>query len=673
MTWIKGNHTVSFGGLWRTEADNIEELQQAQGSDYWSGAWTGLYSPAANTQAPFTGLGEADMALGLVSYLSNQYNRQFFYFRQSEEGLYAQDVWKINPKLTATAGLRWDRWSPYGEANNRLVAVNLATYANQFQVVTPYNTNIHNLPGIPSSVLASWSARGMTYSNAASTGLPGALFPSNNTDFSPRVGAAWMLNNKTVLRGGFGMYYWTMPLSQILQEARTDPPLNLRFANEVSSENGLNSNFGVATVPTRADYVATPGGTATVLTTGIVPIPTGAQEFMGYTTNNWPDARTYEWNLSLQHQFGQSTVLNLTYIGNHATDLEQRFDLNDQEPIYNYALATGQAPPSFLDALRVNPNWSFSYGALNKTGYENDESVQVEIDRHFTKNLGFQWFYVYTRSSNTTDASGFTDGGGDPNNTSGTCSAPQVNELFGLPRGNISYSQLLRLCYYNSTFVPPQRMAWNFVYQLPFGRGQRFGSHIPKALDTVLGGWRRTGIGTWDHGYWTSIDTYGEYEFANPNLNSGQRLRLNYQGQNWLLWFKGNFVPTQASGVNLAQLETLVPANISQQAVHPLGANFDNTLPVHLANGQIAQIPVSGTYNWSPRANILGPPAWNEDLSLMKYVPLGEHARLRVQGDFFKAFNHPSDVSPSADTGLVNLGEQINAARVIQLSAYIEW
>src|SRR5207247_4526103 len=103
--------------------------------------------------------GLADIAVGLPTTLRNQYNRGFYYFRQKEFGLYFHDNWKVTPRLTLDLGVRWDKWTPYSEKQNRLVNLDLDTFANTFQVITPKNVRMEDLPGIPPSVLSSWAAR----------------------------------------------------------------------------------------------------------------------------------------------------------------------------------------------------------------------------------------------------------------------------------------------------------------------------------------------------------------------------------------------------------------------------------------------------------------------------------------------------------------------------------
>jgi len=94
------------------------------------------------------------------------------------------------------------------------------------------------LPGVPPTVLASWAKRGVTWRTANQAGLPSNLIPAENKDFGPRLGVAFRLTNKTSIRGGYGEYFWTMPLSQILQTSRTNPPLNLRYTNPLGTLDG---------------------------------------------------------------------------------------------------------------------------------------------------------------------------------------------------------------------------------------------------------------------------------------------------------------------------------------------------------------------------------------------------------------------------------------------------
>jgi hypothetical protein len=664
VTWNKGNHAIQFGGKYRREWNNIVEFQQYQGSHNFGGGWTALYSPNDDAATPFTGSGFADLLLGLPDYLSNQYNRGFFYFRQSEKGLYFTDRWKASQRLTLTLGLRWDNWTPYREKFNRLVTADTEAVATKFQVLTPGNNQIQNLPGIPPAVLASWSARGLTYTTANAVGYPENLYKPDHNNFGPRVGFAFKLGNKMSLRGGYGEYFWTMPLSQLLQAARTNPPLNLRFDNDYYAKNAT-FNYPLISRPAANDFI----GTATVNTQGVVPISSSAQQIMVWDGRNWKDGRAQSWHVSIERELPFQTALRISYIGEHGRDLEQKFALNSQEAEYNYVNRTKLAPPSNRALLRSNPNWNVA-NAVNRTGYSNSHSGQVELERRFSNGVAFQWFYVFNSAFTTTDAGGFESGNTSINSAGGGGQVPENIQLFGSP--NLSYEDRLRLVYFRSTTVPQHRIRYNAIVDLPFGRGKWIGGDAPGFVNQIIGGWQVAAIGDWRSGLRMSAAS-GLYQFGNITIDADERPEMTIFGLRQRLWFRGDFNPASATNVTGGNLTALVPLDRGQRIARPLGPNFNNQIPITLANGTVRNVPIAELYNYSPRANFFGPGFWNVDMSIFKNFKIREHGNIRFTGDFFNAFNHPVDVNPNTTTGLQNLGVQANGPRTIQLSLRVEW
>jgi hypothetical protein len=678
VTWIKGKHTLKMGFKGRQEYNNVAELQQAEGSHSFYPGWTQLYEPAALGPAPFTGSGFATVLLGLPSYLSNQYNRGYFYFQQKEFGSYIDDTWKLSPRLTVGLGLRWDHWSPYREKYNRLVNLDPLSYAG-FTVISPQNTTIDSLPNIPPGVLASWKLRGLSWVTADSVkGFPSALIPQQWKDFGPRLSAAYQISNKWVLRAGYGMFYWPMPLSQILQSSRGNPPLNLRFANSLADGNGTFPNRSLLIVPTTNDYLPN----ATVNVNGISGISSTSQSIDIFDPHHWADDRMQQWTFTIERELMKNTSLRLSYIGNHGSNLEQQTAWNTATSAWNYQTQTGlqiQPGGAGADLRRVNPNWNGT--VVSHVGYSNSNSFQAEIQRHFSNGLSFQWFYVYDHILTTSDEGGFGDGAGG-------AYLPASNDILGNP--NLSLSQRLKLVYFNSNSVPPQTIKWNGIYELPFGRGKHFASHVSRGMNEIVGGWQVAFIGSWQSGVWMGVPTSNgnnggssinntEWLFRNPSLSSGRRLTLRIFGKNQQLWFAGDFNPASATNVNLGALEALVPVDRTQRALHPLGSDFSNNLPFTLANGQVVQTTLSDNFSWNPQNFMLSPGAWNEDLSVFKYFDIVERVKLRFTADFFNAFNHPVNYLPgltqdlNKTTGLLDLSRQVNDPRIIQFSLRLEF
>ena len=179
------------------------------------------------------------------------------------------------------------------------------------------------------------------------------------------------------MRGAYGEYFWTMPLSQILQSSRNNAPLNLRFTTDVYGKNA-NFNYPLVSRPAAVDIIPD----TKVDTEGIVAISDRPSLATVWDARNWKDGRSQTWHATLEHQFPYATAVRVSYIGSHGSDLEQQFELNTREAEYNYVARTGLAPPSNRDLLRRNKDWTFI--GINRTGYSNTHSGQVEVERRFS-------------------------------------------------------------------------------------------------------------------------------------------------------------------------------------------------------------------------------------------------------------------------------------------------
>jgi hypothetical protein len=140
-----------------------------------------------------------------------------------------------------------------------------------------------------------------------------------------------------------------------------------------------------------------------------------------------------------------------------------------------------------------------------------------------------------------------------------------------------------------------------------------------------------------------------------------QRLEMFINGRTQRLWFRGYFDPTTATGVTGGggNLESLVPADPSQRIAKPLGPNFDNRIPVALADGTTFNADISTVVNPNAKAFYQGPAFFNSDISIYKNFNITERLRARFSADFFNVFNHRNDKPPDQTTGLQDLRVQI--------------
>jgi hypothetical protein len=687
FTWVKGKHTFEVGGAFHLEQNNIQELQQSMGSDNFGGEWTCQFDGISDC-LPDTGEGFSALLLGLPDYLSNQYNRGFFYFRQRYYSWYVNDKWRVTPRLTVNLGVRWDKWTPYREKQNRLVTAPLDSLLNSFQVITPGSHDVSSLPGIPSAVLDSWSNRGLSYSTADAYGYPSNLFAPDNNNFGPRLGAAFKINDKTVVRGSYGVYFWPTPLSQLLQTSRTNPPLNLRFSNQFQGGdvygegNPPDFNWMISNVPTADNFLPN----ASVNTNGVVPLRETAQGIFPYDGRNWQNDRMQNWNFTLERQLPYRSTLRVSYIGNHGSSLDQRVRLNDRMPELAYALSTGEAPASNplyssirTDFLRPNPNWNLNYGYGATNGISNSHLIQAEVEHKYHNGTVFQWYYVYDHGLATTDTGGFSSGNlGGFNSGGGGSDVPENTNLLSQP--SLTFEQLRKLAYNNMTTIPIQHYGWNGLVDLPFGKGKKFLSGAGGALNQLVGGWQVAFIGDWVSGYWQSVNT-GYLQNGDPSLSSGERLIMNYGGKQQELWFAGNLDLSQVSNVDggMQALTNLVGTD-GHKLVQPYGPDCDGNLTgsiavqnVLLPDGSTGcfNAPSGDFFHASPRGSIIGPSAFTMDASIFKNFSIRERLKIRFTADFFNAFNHPTNNNPNSSTGLIDLSTQANQPRLMQFSLHV--
>lgn len=341
-TWVKGEHTLTFGGDFKREDRNTITDQNARGTFTFSGIATSAFN--SNGQPlPNTGLDFADFLLGLPQSSSVQFGGDSTYFRQNAWDLFANDDWRVNPKLTIMFGLRYEYYSPLSEKYGHLVNLDIAP---GFSAVAP--------------VLA--GAVG-PYSGA----FPNSLIEPDRDDWAPRGGLAWKPWEKhsTVVRLGYGIYYNPTALNRLATELSEQPPFAETQTLTTSTAAPLTIQNGLATAPTNA----------TVLNTYAVQ-------------KNYKVGYAQSWSVSVQQNLTRSLFFELSYIGTKGTDL-------DTETVPNRA-ALGTSPLNSQQILPIANAQQFIYDS--SWGNSIYHAGQARIMRRFARNMSFNVIYTFSKS-----------------------------------------------------------------------------------------------------------------------------------------------------------------------------------------------------------------------------------------------------------------------------------
>jgi hypothetical protein len=613
VSWVKGKHTFKFGGEIRMLQFNVRRLQNTSGAFFFDSAQTSSTGGAL-------GVGGNSVASSLFG-LSNTTNLSYGNFsgvRYKDFAMYAQDTYRFSSKLTLNYGLRYDIDLPAAEAFDR------------FSMVDPKlpNPNAGNILGA------------YTYFGSG-TGRNGRKRPQDiyYKALGPRVGFAYSINEKTVVRGGYGIFY------EALKEGSFADQDGLGFFN---SQSVSVTNGGPTQIDNGITHILPPTG----------PFTPGGQNGNGgvitVPANSGRPADIQTWNLDVQRQVMNNLMVSVAYVGSKGTHLPALniipnqvnpsfLTLGSELTMPSSCLAADTCPKSVAAGLTL-PYAGFKgninqllrpfpqYGNFNqednsftpdRTGNSTYNAMQMQVNKRFAQGLSF--LVSYTVSKNITDA----DSAG-----------PGVSGFIGTNSfiGENSYNRKAEKAV--SQLDTPQSLVASFFYELPLGHGKRY-MNEGGVKDRVVGGWYVSGILSYHSGTPTEVygqcqGTAGDILFGGCNTTgAGARVNIvpGVPQTN-----KSNFNPTTTPFWNPA---AFTPA--ANCATSTTTCTFGNE-PRSLAT-----------------ARSFG--GKNEDFTIGKKTRLiGEKAVIDFQASFFNMFNRhiystPSNVfGPTLQTPFIPAG-----------------
>ncbi|HWQ55941.1 MAG TPA: TonB-dependent receptor, partial [Bryobacteraceae bacterium] len=690
FTKITGKHELQFGGHFRIDQLNyMPEQQQIQGNDNFYTFATSLYDPASSRTNPLatslSGHQLANMFLGVANY-GNNFVRGYFYARAKEYAGYFQDNYRVNSRLTLNFGLRWEYWPPYSEKRGVLTSFDPQKKAI---VLGSSVDNLYQLGATMPKIVNTYTQMGAKFMTYDEAGLPRDLMNGNSANFGPRIGFAYRLSegkSPTVLRGGYRISYFPVPLSTWGRRMRMNAPLTAPFLNYMilpeTSPDGI-ANLGLRSVPT---IIAGQNSTKAVTIDSKVSLSRGSAT-VSYFNPDQPDSRPMDWNLTLERQVAHSTVVKASYVGNHVDNLEMYYRYNEAPTTYLWYVNTGLAVPTGeYSAVARRPFDQQVYGTIEeyqKTGWSNYHGMQFEIERRYSNGLAFQVFYNLGNA--------MTAGG-----RSYSAVIYGLNQYLpgAVPTDLQERSRFLN--YQRDTTIPRQRLRWNWVADLPFGKGKRFAGNASGLLDKIVGGWQLTGLGYLRTTDWAlptniyptgdAIELYGEkypiqdcrggtcvsgYLYWNGYIPSNRINSYDADGKpNGVMGVPSDYKPAGAPLIPWGS--TTLPANA------PANTNISsfwgtNTVWVKLKDGSVQRTTYDNNLHPWRQQYFPGPRSWGMDASLVKNVPIHESISLRVSADLFNVLNHPNNSSGITGEGLMVTRTSGVAARELQVGMRLTW
>jgi len=452
-TWIKGHHSLKVGYEYGWLAQAISDFHPKFGSDTYSGQ----FSSAGKTTTP-QAANLADFLFGARNNYSLNAVNEVNYKRFWHMG-YVQDDWKLLPKLTVNAGLRYEFMSPNFEQDNKLLNFD------------PVNQQLlHAGTGTDVNSTAAGHVYKLHYVGGSSL-ADRALVNPDYKDFGPRLGLAYQVLPGTVVRGGYGISYAylfrfggegllayngpdnysaTLPVNQtpsqgICTSLTEDPTTCFR-----RTQDGYQTNFAGPT-----NFTTTRAQTR-------------------YTPKDFKNGYVQAYHVSVQQQLPKDATLEVSYVGNHAVHIATLEDTN-QARLCTAAEISGGACVSTGTASLLNrrPIQNFT-DILTETnaGFLVYNSLQTKLERRFKNGLFLINSFTWSRGINNSSA--------DLEANNGDGAVTNIADPAG-DRGPSGYNQPLN----DTTSV---------IADLPFGHGRRYGSNAPAWQQQLLGGWQLTGI-----------------------------------------------------------------------------------------------------------------------------------------------------------------------------------
>jgi outer membrane receptor protein involved in Fe transport len=437
LSWNHGRQSFKFGASLYLPMRNLFQDEPGMRGDL---GFSGIYTCQRNTKSQCvsgTGLSYADGLLGMVQ--SNQLtNVHFVDQRLWMLAAFFEDDWKVTPKLTLNLGLRYDFATPALNGKDQMANFDAATGSLVF---------------------------------ARSGGLRSrSLVETNSKNFGPRFGFAFSPDAKTVIRGGYGIYYTLFERYGSEDQLALNPPFL------------INKTQSAASTSTTPVMIARDGFPANYLDPSTINLANLTAFHIRAMNPHDPPPYVQQWSFGFQRAIGNSWTADVNYVGTKSTHLDVIRDFN--QPFISGNAVQTTTDPNTGKIIPAIPYSNFGYiEYTDPIGFGNYNGLQASLIRRFQNGLSIRTAYTYSHSLDNAPEELETNSGAPPNGR-------DFAHWYG-----------------NSDFDIRHRVSVSYVYELPFGHGKSMLNSGPLAW--ILGDFRTSGVYTFYSGHPFTVNSGG--------------------------------------------------------------------------------------------------------------------------------------------------------------------
>ena len=608
ITKVVGGHTIHAGVNFQHIRFSTEQPTQSRGSYNYSG----LYTSAPNVAN--TGFGVADFITDSQhnAAISNLFNTDDVRWNRAA---YAQDDWKVNDELTINYGLRYEYAQPYFERHDHQAAwiptqIGVGTGTATYNI--PQSQQNVVLPSVFTNLLAANNIK-LVYTPNRS------IVQSAKLNFAPRIGLAYRVNNKAVVRAAYGLFFGG------LESAGYYPNLGENFPFEFDSNfnpagNTLNPGANCLPGNCPTDGLTLANGFSNAIASGLInAIATpGLRGSAAKVTTPY----SQQFNLSTEYSLSNNLVATISYVGSNGRHLIIFPDPNSPATLANPSVNTQN--------LRPFPGFGGS-AYTDYAGASNYNSFQAKIERRATRGLSFLGTYTYGHS---------LDDAPTPLGSTGDSGYRGTNIL------PIQYD------YSNSPFDVRHRVTVNGNWEIPVGKGRGYMNNAAKPIDYLVGGWSTSLVFRAQTGEPFTVGTSGYTAAGGAGAHA---IRIADP-------FATNLTaPVNGGGTTTCPTKVRTVTHWYNPCAFVNPAASATAIPAGAVISGAAALPYLG----NPRNNAFGPGYERIDMSLFKNFTTFREQSFQFRLDAFNVLNTTSYALPSNASDGVN-GGQITGSRTFQ-------